>query len=61
MESHMIETTLLVLGFGLFCAMALMVLSILSTCWMTLDLQEWVAMWGTPIMMRVKFCKCCCK
>jgi len=54
----MIETTLLVLGFGLLCTTALAVLGILSACWMTLDFQEWVVMWGTPIIIRVKFHKC---
>jgi len=44
MESHMIETTLLILGFGPLCTTALIVLGILSACQMTLDLQEWVAM-----------------
>ena len=61
MESHMMEATLLILGFSLLCAMALVVLGILSTCHMTLDLQERVAMRGTPIAMRVKFGKCCHK
>jgi len=58
MEFHMIKTTLLILGFSLLCATVLVVLGILSTCQMTLDLQEQVVMWGTPIVMRVKFCKC---
>jgi len=48
-QAQMIETTLLILRFGLLCMTALIVFGILSACRMTLDLQEQMAMWGTPL------------
>ena len=51
MESPMIETALLILGFGLLCAVVVCLQAILLACWMVLELQEWVAVWGTPIVI----------
>jgi len=39
----MIETALLVLGFGILCMAVVNIQRILSLCWMTLDLQEQVS------------------
>ena len=58
MESHMMETALLVFGFGLLCITMMTIQGILSLCQMSLDLQEQVAVWGTLFMARMKFGKC---
>jgi len=58
MESHMIEMTLLVLGFCFACVAVVALQAIITVSHMTLTLQEWVAVRATPIMMRVKFGKC---
>ena len=71
MASHQIKTALLVLAFIVACRsshptpdlpanrMAAVTLQvIISVCWMSLDLQEWVVVRGAPIMTRVKFGKC---
>jgi len=57
MESHMIKTALLILSFGL-CIVVLILQEILSVCHLYLDLQEQVAVQGTPIVTKVKFGKC---
>jgi len=61
MASHQIEVALLVLTFvtAFMAAIALYAFSVV--CWMSLDLQERVAVRGTPIVTRVKFGKCCRK
>ena len=61
MESHKIETALLVLGFCFACEAVVALQVIIMVSHMTLTLQEQVAVWATPIMMRVKFGKCCRK
>jgi len=61
MASHQIETALLVLAFIIACMAAIALHAFTAVCRMSLDLQERVAVRGTPIMMRVKFGKCHCK
>ena len=58
MESHIIETSLLVLGFCFACVAVIVLQVIVSICRMTLTLQEQVAVQATPIVTRVKFSKC---
>ena len=61
MASHQIETALLILAFVVVFMAAASVYAFVGVCWMSLDLQEWVAVQGTPIVTRVKFGKCCRK
>jgi len=61
MESTMIETALLVAGFGLLYLTIFTVQGMLSTSQMVTELQEQVAVWGTPIMVWMTFSKCHCK
>ena len=61
MESTMIETALLVAGFGLLCLTIFTVQGMLSTSQMVTELQEQVAVWGTSIMVWMTFSKCHCK
>ena len=58
MASHQIDTTLLVLAFVVVFMAAAAVCAFARVCWMSLDLQERVAVRGTPIITRVKFGKC---
>ena len=59
MASYQIETALLVLAFIVACMAALALHAFAVVCRMSLDLQECVAVRGTPIVTRVKFGKCC--
>jgi len=61
MGSHQIETALLILAAIIFCAVAVTLHAFMVVCQMSLDLQERVAVHGTPIVTRVKFSKCRCK
>jgi len=58
MASHQIETALLVLAFIVAVMAAFTLHAFAVVCWMSLDLQEQVAIRGTPIITRVKFGKC---
>jgi len=58
MESHKIETALLVLGFCFACIAVVALQAIITVSHMTLTLQEQVAVRATPIVTRVKFGKC---
>ena len=58
MESHMIETALLVLDFFFLCLAVVAVQAIISVSHLSLELQEQVAVQDTPIVTRVKFGKC---
>ena len=53
----MIETALLILSFGFLCAAVVCLQVILSVCHMTLELQERVAVWSTPIVVWMMFGK----
>jgi len=57
----MIKTALLVLGISFLCAAVMCLQAILLACWMTLDLQEWVVVCNTPIVVRMTFGKCRCE
>ena len=61
MASHQIETALLILAFIIACMAAIALHAFMVVCRMSLDLQEQVAVRGTPIVTRVKFGKCCRK
>jgi len=61
MASHQVETALLVLALVLVAVVGAVAYVFSSVCWMSLTLQERVAVRGTPIVTRVKFGKCCCK
>jgi len=61
MASHQIETALLVLAFVVVFMAAVALYTFAVVCRMSLDLQERVAVRGTPIVTRVKFGKCRCK
>ena len=61
MESHTIESALLVLGFCFACVAVVALQAIIMVSHMTLTLQEQVAVRATPIVTRVKFGKCCYK
>jgi len=61
MAFHMMETALLVLAFGFACVTVVVAQAIITVCHMSLTLQEWVAVQGTPIVTWVKFGKCHCK
>jgi len=58
MESHTIQTALLVLGFCFACVAVVALQAIIMVSRMTLTLQERVAVWATFIMTRVKFGEC---
>jgi len=58
MASHQVETALLILAFVVVFMAAAAVYAFVGVCWMSLDLQERVAVRGTPIVTRVKFGKC---
>jgi len=58
MASHQIETVLLVLAFIAVCVAVFALHAFTRVCRMSLDLQERVAVRGTPIVTRVKFGKC---
>ena len=58
MASHQIETTLLVLAFVVVFMAAVALYAFTAVCRVSLDLQERVAVRGTPIVTRVKFGKC---
>ena len=61
MASYQVKTALLALSFIVALAAALALFAFTAVCRMSLALQEWVAVWGTPIVTRVKFGKCCRK
>jgi len=61
MESPMIETALLILSFGFLCAAVVSLQAIMLACQMTLELQEWVAVWGIPVVVWMSLSKYCCK
>ena len=61
MVSFQVETALLVLLIGVALAVTAALYAFATVCRMSLDLQERVAVRGTPIVMRVKFGKCCRK
>jgi len=61
MASHQIETALLVLSLIVVAMVVSALYVFVVVCWMSLDLQEQVAVRGTPIVTRVKFGKCCRK
>jgi len=61
MASHQVETALLVLAFTVLFMAAAALYTFAGVCRMSLDLQERVAVRGTPIITRVKFSKCRCK
>jgi len=58
MASHQIETALLVLAFIVACTAAVALYAFTAVCRMSLNLQEQVAVRGTPIVTWVKFGKC---
>jgi len=58
MASYQVETVLLVLAFVVAFSAAAALYTFAMVCWMSLDLQEQVAVRGTPIVTRVKFGKC---
>ena len=58
MVSHQIEMALLILAFVVACMATIALYAFMAVCRMSLDLQEWVAVRGTPIVTRVKFSKC---
>jgi len=58
MASYQVEAVLLVLAFIVTIVAALALHAFAVVCRMSLDLQEWVAVHGTPIVTRVKFGKC---
>ena len=58
MASHQIETALFLLAVVIFGALAAAMLAFAGVCRLALDLQERVAVRGTPIVTRVKFGKC---
>jgi len=58
MASHQIETALLVFAFMVACLAAITLQTIVMVCRLSLDLQEWMAVHGAPIITRVKFGKC---
>jgi len=61
MASYQIETALLILALVVVFSVAGALYAFAQICRMSLDLQERVAVWGTPIVTRVKFGKCCRK
>jgi len=61
MAFHQLETALLILSLVVACLAGFALYAFTVVCRMSLDLQERVAVRGTPIMMRVKFGKCCRK
>jgi len=58
MASHQIETALLILSLVVVFMAATALYAFAGVCRMSLDLQEQVAVRGTPIVTRVKFGKC---
>jgi len=58
MASYQVETVLLVLVFIVAFSAAAALYAFMLVCRMSLDLQERVAVRGTPIVTRVKFGKC---
>ena len=58
MASHQIKTALLLLAVVAVFMAAAALYAFARVCRMALDLQERVAVRGTPIVMRVKFGKC---
>jgi len=61
MASYQIETALIALTLLVVLVGALALHAFVAVCRMSLDLQEWVAVRGTPIVTRVKFGTCSCK
>jgi len=61
MASYQVETALIVLSLLVALVGAIALYAFATVCRMSLDLQEWVAIRGTPIVTRVKFGKCRCK
>ena len=58
MASYQVETVLLVLATVVALSIAAALYAFALVCQMSLDLQEQVAVRGTPIVTRVKFGKC---
>jgi len=58
MESFMIKTARFILGFGFLCAAMVCLQAIQLACQMVLELQEWVAVRGTPVVVWITFRKC---
>jgi len=58
MASHQVELVLLILSIMVVFTAAFALYAFTAVCRMSLDLQEQVAVWGTPIVMRVKFGEC---
>ena len=58
MASHQVETALLLLALVVVFMVAAALYAFAGVCRMSLDLQERVAVRGTPIVTRVKFGKC---
>jgi len=58
MASHQIKTALLILATIIAIMAGIALYAFTAVCRMSLDLQEQVAVRGTPIMTRVKFGKC---
>jgi len=61
MASYQVETFLLILALIVVSMVAGALYALTQICRMSLDLQERVAVRGTPIVTRVKFSKCRCK
>ena len=58
MASHQIETVFFLVAVVVVSAIAAALYTLAGVCRMTLDLQERVAVRGTPVVVRVKFGKC---
>ena len=58
MASHQLETAFLILSLVVACLTGFALYAFMAVCQMSLDLQEWVVVRGTSIVMRVKFGKC---
>ena len=58
MAFHQVETVLLILALVVVFMAAVALHAFVRVCRLSLDLQEQVAIRGTPIMTRVKFGKC---
>ena len=58
MAFHQIETVLLILSLVIVFMAAAALYAFARVCQLSLDLQERVAVRGTPIVTRVKFGKC---
>jgi len=58
MASHQVEMILLALACVAAFMAAIALYAFMAVCRMSLDLQEQVAIRGTPIVTRVKFGKC---